>query len=252
MAAYKIGLVEILMGDILPSGAMGTALTPVGNTVADSPAFSATDPTKQDFNIEEQDGSVYSLVTSPAKETFSWSCYDVAPAVMVRFFGGTVTAGAAGAVATLGAIAGGSGYTNGTYAGVPLTGGAGSGATATITVAGGAVTSVVIVSKGVGYGVGNALSATVASLGGGAGTGFSVPVATIETSGGSWNAPDQIPEKEQSIKLNWKNGGGLDIPRAKVTAKLAFSFKKTALSAIDITASILQPTLAGVPNKIMR
>jgi hypothetical protein len=170
---------------------------------------------------------------------------------MVRFFGGTVTAGAAGAVATLGAITGGSAYTAGTYSNVPLTGGAGSGATANITVAGGAVTSVVIVSKGVGYVVGNPLSAAAANIGG-TGTGFTVPVSTIETSGGSWNAPDQIPEKEQSIKLNWKNGGGLDIPRAKVSAKLAFSFKKTTLSAIDITADILQPTLAGVPNKIMR
>lgn len=251
MASYKIGLVEILMGDIDATGAMGTVLTAVGNTVADSPAFSSTDPTFQKFNIEEQDGAVYSLTTTPATQTFKWSCYDVAPAVMQRFFGGTVIAGGGGAVLTHGAITGGTGYTNGTYSNISLTGGAGTGATANITVAGGSVTSVTIVSQGSGYAVGNSLSAAAGNIGG-TGSGFSTPVATIGTSLGQWQAPDQIPEKEQSIKLNWKNGGGLDIPRAKVTAKLAFSFKKTALSAIDITADILQPTLAGVPNLIMR
>ena len=83
-----------------------------------------------------------------------------------------------GIVLTLGTIVGGSLYTNGTYSGVALTGGTGSGATANITVSGNAVTAVTIVSGGNGYLVGDNLSATAASIGG-TGSGFSVPVATI-------------------------------------------------------------------------
>jgi len=81
-------------------------------------------------------------------------------------------------IATFGAITGGSGYTNGTYDGVPLTGGSGSGATANITVSSGAVTAVALVTGGENYRVGDVLSASNAYLGG-AGSGFSVPVATV-------------------------------------------------------------------------
>ncbi len=75
----------------------------------------------------------------------------------------------AGGIATLGSVTGGSGYTGaGTYTDVALTGGTGSGAKATIVVAGGAVTTVTITN----------LSAANAGIGG-AGSGFSVPVATL-------------------------------------------------------------------------
>jgi hypothetical protein len=53
-----------------------------------------------------------------------------------------------GPVATLGSITAGSGYTNGTYNGVPMTGGTGTGLYCNITIAGGAVTSVVITTTG--------------------------------------------------------------------------------------------------------
>jgi hypothetical protein len=89
-------------------------------------------------------------------------------------------------VATLGAITGGSGYANGTYFNVPLTGGSGSGALATITVSGGAVTTVTLVKGGSLYTVGNTLSASSSVLGG-AGSGFSIPVLTVTNSTGtSW------------------------------------------------------------------
>jgi len=81
-------------------------------------------------------------------------------------------------IKTLGAITGGAGYVNGTYTNVTLTGGSGSGAKATVTVSGGAVTAVTVTSRGAGYQVGNALSASNTELGG-AGAGFSIPVATL-------------------------------------------------------------------------
>jgi hypothetical protein len=55
----------------------------------------------------------------------------------------------------------GSGYTNGTYRFIALTGGSGSGATATIVVAGGIVTSVALEDFGQGYVAGDTLSASI-------------------------------------------------------------------------------------------
>jgi len=89
-------------------------------------------------------------------------------------------------ISTLGAPTGGSGYTNGLYYNVQLTGGSGSAAYADITVSGGAVTAVALRNGGCLYKVGNALSAAVADIGG-TGTGFSVSVATVDNvNGTSW------------------------------------------------------------------
>lgn len=68
----------------------------------------------------------------------------------------------------------GSGYTNGTYSGVPLTGGLGSAALATIVVAGNVVTSVAISYRGYNYGVGDILTASIP-----AGVGFSLSVTGL-------------------------------------------------------------------------
>lgn len=89
------------------------------------------------------------------------------------------------AINTLGAITGGSGYTNGTYFNVALTGGSGSGATATVTVSGGAVTNVNISDPGCYYVAGDSLSAASADIGGGAGFFVAVNVVDNET-GMTW------------------------------------------------------------------
>jgi hypothetical protein len=86
-------------------------------------------------------------------------------------------------VATLGAITGGTGYTDGTYPGVVMTLSSGSAAgtypTATIVVAGGVVTTVTITSAGTRFvNTTTVLTAPAASIGG-TGSGFSVPVATL-------------------------------------------------------------------------
>lgn len=86
-------------------------------------------------------------------------------------------------IATLTAISSpGSGYVDGSYSGVSLTGGNGSAATADITVAGGVVTVVTLVNGGVGYQVGDALSASNTQLGG-SGAGFGIAVATLSATG---------------------------------------------------------------------
>ena len=75
----------------------------------------------------------------------------------------------------------GSGYTNGTYYNVALTGGTGTSATATIVVSGGVVTAVTIVSRGCYYVVGDALTASITG-----GT-VAITVATINNQyGETW------------------------------------------------------------------
>ncbi len=76
-------------------------------------------------------------------------------------------------------LEGGSAYTNGTYAGVSLTGGTGTGAVATITVAGGEVTLVTLTNGGTGYTSGDVLSASAASIGG-TGSGFTVSFTYVD------------------------------------------------------------------------
>ena len=92
-----------------------------------------------------------------------------------------------GIVTLLGAITGGTLYTNGTYANIPLTGGSGAGAVATITIAGGIVTGVTLTNGGNFYVVGDVLSFNAANIGIGSGSGFAIPVSQVNNATGtSW------------------------------------------------------------------
>jgi hypothetical protein len=88
---------------------------------------------------------------------------------------GTVTRAETGAIATFGTRVNGSGYTNGTYTNIALSGGSGYGATANITVSGGAVTAATLNRAGQWYTTSDTLSCQLI----GAGTNFALPVATI-------------------------------------------------------------------------
>jgi hypothetical protein len=98
-----------------------------------------------------------------------------------------------GMVTSLGTISPGSGYTNGVYFNVPLLNGSGSYIRATVTVSLGAVSSVEITNGGSLYTVGDVLTVNNIYVGG-SGTGFSVPVATINNSTGrSWLGDNYDP-----------------------------------------------------------
>ena len=105
---------------------------------------------------------------------------------------------------------GGSGYTDGNYANVPLTGGtSGSGLQANITVASGAVTVCTVTSTTTleDYQIGDILSAADSNLGGGGGSGFELLVGgggdgmTVIVSAGDYEeaAPIQIKRRNVSI-----------------------------------------------------
>jgi hypothetical protein len=123
------------------------------------------------------------LGTTPI-QSYSYSITD-ANAVTTNNIQITPSAKATGNIVALGAITGGSAYTNGTYTNVPLTGGAGTGAVATsVTVSVGAITAVTIAANGTGtnYAYGDVLSVAAVDVGG-TGSGFSVPVALLAAGG---------------------------------------------------------------------
>lgn len=74
---------------------------------------------------------------------------------------------------------GGSGYTNGTYNTVALTGGTGQGALANITISGGTVTSFTLVRTGGDYTPGDVLGVNASDVGG-TGSGFSLTVSSVK------------------------------------------------------------------------
>ncbi len=152
-----------------------------------------------------------------------------------------------GAISTFGTITGGSGYTDGTFNGVPLTGGSGSGASATITVSGGAVTGVTIASPGnagSGYAGGDALSAT-ASIG--SGTGFSVPVSTISTTPSGANEYYDVAQGTASFtddgSYTWTAGS----PSSTNTAVSAARFSMNS-NVVQTPTQTAPPTGAVLTN----
>lgn len=61
-----------------------------------------------------------------------------------------------------------------------------------------------------------------------------------------WNAPATVESIERSIKVTAKNGVIYEIPRAKINAKLNVKLSKTGVALVDITATVMTPTKAGV------
>lgn len=92
-----------------------------------------------------------------------------------------------------GVATGGSGYVNGVYSNVPLSGGQGSGALANIIVTGNVVSNVIIKNQGNFYTAGDILTAPASYIGG-AGTGFLYTISAVDNeSGTSWLGDNYDP-----------------------------------------------------------
>jgi hypothetical protein len=150
---------------------------------------------------------------------------------------------------TLGALTGGSAYTNGTYSGVALTGGSGFSATANITVSGGAVTVVTLVNTGAGYTLVDALSAAAATIGG-TGAGFSVAVSALwaqtitmsaaATSSGTYTlAFGQVP----GLISLWQHEYGTNAIQGQSEVAIESYFETSDLGVV--AGGPAQPTMIG-------
>ncbi len=135
------------------------------------PAASITDPNfLGSIRVDYVD--TFFLFAQPGTRDWYSSLSSVTYASLTGVQGSIFT----GAIATPG-----TGYVNGTYTNVPLTGGTGTGAQATVTVAGGAVVNVNLTAPGTGYQPGDALGADPVNLGG-VGSGFDWVVNTVQAS----------------------------------------------------------------------
>jgi hypothetical protein len=61
----------------------------------------------------------------------------------------------------------------------------------------------------------------------------------------TWTAPNNIPEKEQSLRITTKSGPVIEITRATMQPKFNWNLTKTQLASIDIVATVLTPTKAN-------
>lgn len=128
----------------------------------------------------------------------------------------SATVGITGMVGAIGTITPGSGYINGSYGGVSLTGGTGSGTTANITVSGAIVTAVTILNPGTKYTTGDVLSATAASLGG-SGSGFSVPVTATAINGSlAAGTVNMFVPATTTPKSTWQDAGQVTLNSAPI------------------------------------
>ena len=91
--AVSYGLTKVEFGDIAVDGGMGTGtFTEVGQTVKGSFTMTSEEGTTTDFEIEEQDKPIMSIIT-PGATRITWETYDVGGAKMASLFGGSYDAG---------------------------------------------------------------------------------------------------------------------------------------------------------------
>ena len=64
--------------------------------------------------------------------------------------------------------------------------------------------------------------------------------------GTKWEAPSAVETIEKSIEIITRTGVHIDIARAKIDARIVASLSKSALGQVEIIATVLTPTLAGL------
>lgn len=88
MSKYGNGLLSVEYGTIANDGGVAAAFTPLGDTMSGSASLATAAGTTTDFNIEESDDPVLSIVKK-GTATVKWSCLNVEADTLIALFGGT-------------------------------------------------------------------------------------------------------------------------------------------------------------------
>ena len=82
---------------------------------------------------------------------------------------------------------------------------------------------------------------------------FSIMNADVDTlvkllggkkNGTSWEAPATLPTIEKSVRITPQQGLKFEIPRMKLVAKINATFSKSGILLLEVTGTVLAPTLA--------
>lgn len=250
MAIRAYGVESVEIAPIGLNGALPTTgWLKITNIQDGSVTLTVPEVQTNDIRVEDIDGIVDVLPGDTEPATISVASLDIDVNKTAQLIGGDYES--VGSIKTKGALTGGTGYTGaGTYKNVALTGGTGTGATADIVVAGGAVTTVTIVSKGIGYTAADSLSALAANIGG-AGTGFTQAVATVG-SATSYDAPSVGEIKHLAIRLTSRPHKGkkfqFHFKDAAIVSNVSATFTRNEMVALGFTAKSTTPSdAAGNP-----
>ena len=89
----SIGLKHIKIGAIAADGGMGQTLAQIALTEKDTAKITSTEPEVKEFYVEEEEAPIEVIVTKPAVMALEFNVHDIAPATLVKVFGGTASAG---------------------------------------------------------------------------------------------------------------------------------------------------------------
>jgi hypothetical protein len=86
----NIALEKIEAGTPAADGDLSPSLDVLGNTFKESASITQEDNQTHEFEVEEQDEPIESIVTKKGTTTIKWELVEFDPEVMVKIWGGTV------------------------------------------------------------------------------------------------------------------------------------------------------------------
>lgn len=86
---YVLGLKSVKFGIPTGDSSMPTEMEPFAKTVRGTMTISESEPTVQDFYVEEQDAPVEQSITESSKLEVTWKAYDMSAATLEKVKGGT-------------------------------------------------------------------------------------------------------------------------------------------------------------------
>ncbi len=91
MAKYSIGLKSVKFGTPTGGATMPETMEAFATTVKGSMTLSESEPSIQDFNVEEQDSPIEQAITESSKLEAKWKAYDLSPNILQKVKGGNVS-----------------------------------------------------------------------------------------------------------------------------------------------------------------